>query len=267
MAAFPQGQTYVDPPTLVPLEGGLFGAAEVKPFGSPHEAFGVIYESEACAPGNLVDMTAATCIATAAQETDGFHFVTGGPLNIYAGVACNLFGGYERAKPAALRRLNASAQRLVERSLWEKIFPSASNGTVDLTPAGGAVKPKIGLGLLEEYAGSHYDAVPIIHAGKRASVFLASEGVVSFDADKAKIAGGALFANGQGYTNLSGPGNVVAGTNEVWVYATGAIVIRHGDIRELEAVAPQTNDLVAYAQETYVPTIDCFTAAIRVKLE
>lgn len=264
MADLTTGSTYVDAPTLEQTPNGIFSAAEVKKFADKHEAMGVIYESEACAPGALLPLDLVTCFETSAMETEGFAFTDGLPFYIYAGTSCNLFGGYDRAERAALRRLNAGAERLVERNIWELIFPGSD--TVDITPAGGAVSPKIALGLLEEYAGAHYDSIATVHFGRRLGVELASANLIKTDTSKT-ISGGSKFVNGSGYTSLDGPGQVTAGDGEVWMYVTGQIVLRHGDPTTFEAQAPQTNDLIAFAQDTYVPTIDCFTAAIRVSLE
>lgn len=54
---------------------------------------------------------------------------------------------------------------------------------------------------------------------------------------------------------------------EVWMYVTGAIMLRRGKIIMNQAVKPETNDLVALSERSWVPTVDCIVGAIRVTLE
>ena len=267
MAAMTSGRTRVTAPTVAPAPG-IFdvSAPQTLSEGDIHQLMGVEYESESCVPINFVTLDPDSCIATAAKETEGLFFEQGDPFHIYAAVECNLFlsGEYE-SKAAA--RLEAGEQRAVEEQLWEHTFRDRA---VNLTPAGGAVSATIALGLLEEYAGTVYGGIPTVHAGHRLTVHLAAKGLVK----GTELATKSKFVSGAGYTGVTGPDDeavppapVVAGVNEVWMYITGEVALRRGPTRTFTATETVTNDLMALAERSYVPTVDCMVGAILVTLE
>lgn len=377
MALLTTGNTRVEAPAFVPAKGGILDVVEVVT-ATPHELMGVQYESEACESVNHVALNANSCIESVAKEFDGISFQSGSPFHIYAGVTCSLF--MESIDPFAAKaavRLERGASRAIEERLWTNEFPVRA---VDLTPGGVAVSPKRGLALLEEYAGSNYLGVPIIHAGRQVATYIAGETLLKTDLDEAGLVGGSGFVNGTGYVSKSGPyaatvaiaapvitlgaasagGTFAAGTyfwkltalnangetigsnqvsatltlnqqqvinwtavtgatgyklyrgtateaqnilvatlgavttvtdtgtagaagtvptvnttgpvqivataNQAWIYATGHIVIRRGSVTNAEAVLPQQNDMIVLAEQTIVPTIDCFVAAVLVNL-
>lgn len=61
--------------------------------------------------------------------------------------------------------------------------------------------------------------------------------------------------------------NTAAGDGEVWMYITGQITIRRGPVISNTVDAPTTNDRIALAERTIVPTVDVLAAAIRITLE
>ena len=266
MALFPTaGRTYVQPPTLTPAEGGIFQAAEVVDV-SGHELMGVAYDSEGTYNLETVDADLATCITAALAEPEGFSLVESeDPFEVNAAVKCFASGGSEQEYlDEAERRITASSQREVEQWLWEVIFPAKA---VDITPGGTAVKAKLGLGLLQEYAGKVYNFVPTLHFGKLTGTFLASADLVKFDEDEAAVQGGAQAVNGAGYFSKAGPGGVAAGPGEAWLYMTGQIVLRQSEISTYVATEHEKNQRVAYGLRTYLATIDGFVAAIKITLE
>lgn len=267
MATTPaRGVTHVAAPTPKPVEGGIFDAAQVVPLGA-HEAMGVVYEQIAAAPPLEISEDSATCISAAAPSDNyqGFTFVEGDPaFYIYAGVICNAFQSTDEEYAAkAGERLDAFKHLAVERHLWTNQLPEAA---IDLHPEG-AVKPKVGLGLLEEYAGVTYPFVPTVHFGRRVAVFLAGEDVLSYNAGDAALVGGAQISNGAGYVSRTGPGGIAAAEGEAWMYVTGQVVLREGELTSIPANDPKTNTRIALAVRPYVATIDGFAAAIRITLE
>jgi hypothetical protein len=278
MALFPHfGRTHIAPPELTPAQGGIFQAAEVRPMGA-HEVMGVTYQSVGVHQPNLVDPDAATCIGTAAKTTEGFDWIEDdGAFVLYSGVACNAFGSTdEEYSQQAEARLVGGSQRAVEEFLWTKVFPGNADATdddihvavEDITPTPGTpVSPKLGLGLLLEHAGEIYDYVPTVHFGKRLGVLLAGADLVKFDEDEASVQGGAEASNGAGYTSKIGPGGREAKANEVWMYATGKVLILEGAPETNTAIDPETNKRIAIAERAYLTTVDGFVAAILVTLE
>lgn len=69
-------------------------------------------------------------------------------------------------------------------------------------------------------------------------------------------------------TNTTGSSTpAVAADGEVWMYVTGQITIRRGEVDSNTVDAPTTNDRIALAERTIVPTIDVLVGAIRITLE
>jgi hypothetical protein len=262
----------VEAPVVEPAPGGLLRAFPPKPFEKPQMGrWGVYYESENCGEivDHLEDAAEQLCGDTAEKRfAEGRGDLVFSDIHtIYAGKTCNLVGGFiqNEAQRLVELELERTGSIALERHLWSAVF--AEQG-VDLTP-GAAVKPKRGLAILEEWAGERYGVVPVVHAGRQASVYLAGETLLTDDADKAAASGGALYVNGGGYTSKIGPGAVEAGPNEAWMYITGWIEIRRGEIitRDEPVVTPKKNLGYVLAERTYVTTVECLVGAIRVTLE
>lgn len=276
MANLNTGRLYVDAPTPKPVPGGLFSVAELKTFDDPHEGMGVIFEQQAEAPGRLIDLSAVTCINSAAQTIEGFNYGYGDFFYIYAGVQCNLFQSGDGWEAEASARLTRGQQRLVEQKFWTSILPTKAT---NLTPAGqAAVSLTEGVAILETYAGLNYDGNPILHVPRKVGVRLNTQLI----RDDGILPAGEELVNGGGYVGSLGPNatalvdgddNVAVGqpitafSGQSWIYMTGAIDLRHGPISTFEAVEPKSNTRIGIAQETFVPTIDSFVAAVRINLE
>lgn len=257
------GTTVVPAPQVAPMADGLYAVADVQT-AEGHEINGVTFETELGFDVNLIADDSITCIATAAKTFDeGLEFEDGLPFTIYAGVLCKMFQG-DDYEAKAVSRLQAAEQRAVEAYLWTNIF---ADRAVDLTPAGGAVSPTIGLGLLEEFAGSNYTGKPTVHIGRRGAVSFNHANLIS---DNGGVAGvetktGSNFANGAGYTSLEGPST--AGDGEVWAYITGQVSIRRGEVFSQTVDEVTTNNRTALAERTFVPTVDMIVGAVLIALE
>jgi hypothetical protein len=266
MPLFPHnGRTFVQPPTLTPTEGGIFQAAEVLPVGV-HELMGVYYAAQSTHQLESVNADLATCIEAALAEPEGFNFVESEePIVVNTAVKCWLSGGTEQEYlDEAGRRVDESSQHSVERWLWEKVFPAKA---IDITPEGGAVKPKAGLGIALERVARDYNFVPTVHFGIRLGVSLVGGELVKFDSGEASAVGGAKAVNGGGYFSKTGPGGKVAGANEAWLYVTGQIVLRESDVSTYVADDLKHNTRIAYGLREYIPTIDGPVVAILTTLE
>jgi hypothetical protein len=270
MANLTTGLTAIDAPTRIPVQGGLFQAADVAEVSGP-SLMGVFYETDGIYDALAVADDMTTCVETAASETTGFNFIYGNPVHIYAAVECNGFDNeIGDFAAAATARLMAGEQRLLEQIMWTRLLPEAAT---DLNPAG-ALAVKKALGVLDEYMGLHYTYVPTLHFGKRLAPYLADHFLVKFDGDKASAVGGSLAVNGAGYVGTEGPkadpdddDGVEAGANEVWLYETGQVGILQGPVQVTSVRNPKTNALFAVAYRTDVITIDGPTVAVRVTLD
>jgi len=256
----------VPTPPITPVEGGLLHIAEVMDITDPHEQQGVNYEADVTTVASGVDYIEGDCLTTNPKDFDDpFKYVESDEFTAYVGLKCNAaIRELNEYLVKAERNLEVTAGIALEEHVWTEVFaPNAE----DLTPASGAVKAKRGLALLEEYAGKRYPGVPMVHSGRQAAVYLASEAIVSGEIDKAATVGGALFVNGGGYDAKTGPGGVVAGFDEAWLYVTGHVTIRRGAVEAHPVIEPGSNTAVALAEQIFVTTVEPFIGAVRVKLE
>lgn len=166
--ALPEGRTFVDAPTVKPTALGLYSVAELRP-APGHDLMGIAYQSEAGFTGDFVGLDPESCISTDEKVADGFLWVSGTAVHLFAAAECTPLGNDEEFAGVAKARLDQSEEFLAERHFWENLLPE---GATDITPGGTAVSPRIGLGLLEEYVGQLYRGLPTLHIGKRLGVFL-----------------------------------------------------------------------------------------------
>jgi hypothetical protein len=136
---------------------------------------------------------------------------------------------------------------------------------VDITPAGGAVKPTVGLALLEGYGANNYAGAPTVHLPVSvASLALGVNGAVwSGDTLHSQLGTPIVAGAGYDYPNL-GPTGAGAPAGEKWAYVTGSVVINAGDLIVQDALDRDKNDHVTLAERGYVIAVDCFAAAVRV---
>lgn len=262
------GTTEVPTPTFTPAKGGILDVVEPTSASGP-VFFGVQYETEGGALGTLATLDPAECFALADLEPDdGRTYESGLPFVVARAITCRTVGGdMSHAEERAERALELSEGMLVEKHLWENVFPQRA---VDLTPALGAVTPKNGVGILLEYAGLNYTGMPMIHFGRRLGVFLTGDDTVKN--------GDLLAVNGRGYTSKLGPfidadanpatpeTQSVAGVDEVWMYVTGAVHLWRDVISTHMTTNYTNNEYLVIADRTYVATVETFIAGIRVGL-
>lgn len=255
---------WVDGPAITPVTGGIITVAPPRDITDPHAVYGINWESEIAGAGGFVIPNADDCNGpTGVKSADGFQYVEGTPFPIYHGVKCKPIGDNADYLAHARRNLELNEGFLIEQRLWNKFLPDAAT---DLNPAG-AVKPKIALGLLAEYAGTQYRGVPVLHFGRRLGVYLAGEQLVKQDESDAAAAGGAQYVNGAGYTSLAGPGGVTAAASEAWCYITGQLALWHTPVVANETFDPAKNTALAIAERTIIASVESFVVGIRVSLE
>lgn len=195
---------------------------------------------------------------------DGITVVTGAPIPVYHLFSCR-FLGHEDVESDGPKRAEESLDLGASRALEEGFQTVFATGAVDVTPSGTAVDPVEGLGLLEQYAAENYGGRPVIHMSRLQATLLMDKGVIERVGDHLETGLGSLVVAGGGYDpHASLPSAPAAGAG--WMYATGAVVIRVGKTGTTPIVPnnPYDNEFSALAERTYVPTFECFKAAVEV---
>lgn len=214
-----------------------------------------------------------TAVVTATKTFTNPGYLDGFRFNAYAGVLCKSIGfDWAEARENALRVFLAKESVAVEQSLMaQRFIASAGNwdAPTDITPASGAVKPAVGLALLEQAAGVAYAGAPTIHVPRHIGALMLDASGTKMDGNTFRSPQGSKVASGAGYgiANTS-PAGVAAPAGEQWIYATGEVTLARG---EVVAPDPQfnrdNNEVSVLVERPYIAVVDCFAAAVRVKVE
>lgn len=189
---------------------------------------------------------------------------TGDRFVVYAGAECKKFGGGGAAQLAALSAVFTARESFgVERGLIE----STLQGATDLTPSGGAVDPIVGIGILEGDAATKYAGVPTIHLPRTLGALLVRDMGLVVDGEHYFTAQGSKVASGGGYvaSNVS-PAGVAAPDGELWIYASGEVMVQRGKLKEVDTLDRGTNDNLDLVERIYITSVDCYKSAVRVKV-
>ncbi len=199
-------------------------------------------------------------IPPAAKTFDKQTLLTGTPFGLYRGVEGALLVDREVSLSEARSAYDAGESYGVERGLQTGLLSSLA---VDITPTPGTpvTNARQALGLLEQYAADNYSGLPII-SGNRMAVGYLPELVVSDDFLLHTVHGTPVVS-AAGYST-DGPGAAVSTAGQAWLYISGKITIWKGPGGAYEANDLDGNRVYGLAEATYVPTIECFAAAILV---
>jgi hypothetical protein len=206
-------------------------------------------------------------------------WVDGVRFGAYGGITCKAVAmDVEQAKQRVQQAFEAGESTAVEAGLMEYRFvandpetadlPGGWAAPTDITPAAGAVKAAAGVALLEGYASRNYAGAPTLHLPVSIASLLAGVDTAVMDGNILRTKLGSKIAAGAGYDfpNTS-PDGAEAAVGEKWLYATGEVVVGRSELQLREGFDQSTNDVVILAERGYVVAVDCFVAAIRVKVE
>lgn len=260
--------TYPVAPTVTPREGTLLDAATVTDDFAWLDGTG-LFESFNCMKFEASADFCAPNTKTFDQGSvwqDGFRFAA------YGGVVCKAIGLDQAEMERQVERVfQAGESTAVERALMETRFRADTDpanrwgAPVDLTPAGGAVKPEEGVAILEGYAASEYVGAPTLHLPVSITSIIASKSMVEKDGRVLRTKLGSKIAAGAGYDYPNyGPAGTEAAAGEEWLYATGEVVVTRGPAIVRQVMAHDTNEVFVLAERGYIAAVDCFTAAVRV---
>lgn len=210
--------------------------------------------------GTVPTSSTAGNVPPAAKTFDIQTVLTGTPFGTYRGVEGAMLVERDNAQDQARDAYDAGESYGVERGLQTGLL---SPMAVDLTPTPGTpvTNTRVALGLLEQYAADNYSGLPII-SGNRLAVGLIPELQVSGDYELHTIHGTPV-ASAAGYAT-DGPGTAVSTNGNAWLYISGKITIWRGPGGPYEAYDLKGNRVYALMERTYVPTVECFAAAILV---
>lgn len=225
-------------------------------------------DTGALAPGALTPPTVNTAVVPVSKTFVGPSWQDGFRFAVYAGAVCKSFTPLDESR---LRDAYLSNESFgVEAALMVQRF--RVNGTswaaaTDLTPAGGAVTPQVGLAILEGNASWNYAGVPTIHAPRSIGSILGQNNQIVREGDAFYTFQGSKLASGAGYEkNNTSPAGATPTAGELWMYVSGEVVLARGDLIVESGTNRDTNELFSLVERLYVGAVDCYTAAVRVKL-
>lgn len=261
-------------PTTTPLVGTLLDTATVTDQFTWLDGRG-LFDSYNCM---AFDSAAEFCAPSPKTFDNSINWVSGKRFAVYGGVQCKAIG-LDRARMLSEveRVFNTGESTAVEAGIMEHLFRVATDldgdgnplwaAPTDITPAGGAVSPKVGLALLEGFAGRNYVGRPTLHLPLTVASILAVD-TVKIDDGKITTKMGSKVVAGAGYDlPNTGPTGAAAAAGERWLYATGEVWIGRAKVEIRDAMATSDNDVFVLAERGYIAAVDCFAAAIRVKVE
>lgn len=250
------------------LPYGLFSVLDLRTDGRWEGS--VQFESLACTPaggrgGPECDPEAAVIglpkdlsASTRGELGEASSFTVFGWFN------CSPFGfGFEGGQEGALEHLQAREQARVEQAFWTGDLgntPTLQGATI---LGGGAVKGKLGLGLLEAWIAKNYGSKGVIHMTRA----MATEYGFDKDGDQLVTKLGTPVVAGAGYPGTGPSGQVPTG-NQSWIYVTPAMFGYRSEVftssaRGGDLFDRNTNDLYAIAERNYLLGFDpCGTAAV-----
>lgn len=263
----------------VSINGGAFGAlgGTVLLPASPSPASVVIREAggfhrsvtlsviPAAAQGTVVTATSSTIPANpdkAAADTDPVLVAT--PFTVVATAPC---GGMllDEAPDRARAALAASEWRRAEQALWTGDLgnvPYLASSAASPASGTAALPLKQGLAALESALGRYYGGTGVIHVPRWVVPYLADRMLWEVTGAVARTPLRTRYAVHSHNVNPGPPGQPAAGAGEFYAYATGAVVVRRGEV-DVPAT-PTTggfdwrrNRNLTVAERPYVVELDC----------
>lgn len=220
--------------------------------------------------GTTSPPTSNTAVVSVTKTFGSSSFQDAFTFAAYAGQVCKGIG-YDQGSLDELRStFEANESVAVEKALMQQRF--VQNGVIwaappDLTPAGGAVQPEVGLAILEGHASGNYAGVPTIHAPRSIGSLLLTRAAIERSGNVLLSKQGSKVASGGGYEAANqSPAGVAAPAGEKWVYASGEVSVYRGPVEAHNQMDRSTNELFSLVERQYTVAVDCYTAAVRVKV-
>lgn len=206
------------------------------------------------------EMTCPSTVAANAEKEFGVlgDVVEGVPFQVYDGVRCPAVS-VEEARDRAERRFVRREQYMVENHFYTFNLRGAQ------LQFGGTAMPLLrGVGLLEDYLAEQYGGIGVIHAPREFGALMTKEGLTRRDGARLRTPLDNLWAFGAGYGNAHPTTGAEAPAGQGWLYATGPVVVRRGDLEIRDAFDQRKNTRLAVAERSYVITAECPLVAVLV---
>jgi hypothetical protein len=255
--------------------GGASGT-ETFLIARPADTTSYVWTGSVSPDGTTAPPSANTAVVSVAKTfgspswQDGFKFAT------YTGVICKAVGFDREHAVAELERVftNMESQAVAQALMTNRFVDGGTlnwDAATDLTPAGGAVDPSVGLAILEGDAGKNYAGTPIIHSPRTVGSLLTRNGQASLNGDVLVSSLGTPIAADAGYDNNIGPTGAAPAAGELWMYASGQVSLAASQPFSqwgLDLVeAGDSNRIRILRERAYLAAVDCYTAAVRVKVQ
>lgn len=257
---------YVEAVPGTPLPHGLLGGCTtVITARDPHELLGTEWRPLSCADAS----TTTWCLPDNSTVPNKLFarpgICTADPITVYAGSECSTMGfSYEEAVEHATETLRLGEQRALEEWFMSNVLCDVAE---DLTPAAGAVSVAQALSVLENWLGSTYGGVGVIHAPVGAGAQFSRDHLAWEEDERLRTLVGNCVVLGAGYAVNVGPLDcTVAPVGEMWLYATSPIRVRRDPPEvipptEAGSVDTSLNDRRVLVERTFVAEIACCEAA------
>lgn len=283
-------QSYVAAPAFAPLPYGLLSVAQPVDDPDAHWRAGIQYQPDPCDPATALLAGCPTTSDTATKTATSTGLGTRGAeaVTVMAWVDCGPVGLWDEAGARARQALLNGEGRALERAFWTGDVEGAAaalnphlaedaavvDGSVTIqtaatnvatgAPANGVPHAEA-IGLLEGALAACYGGVGVIHMPRwTLATFAGPNRQVERDGSRLRTHGGTWVAAGAGYVGI-GPDGSTPPAGSAWLYATGAVFVRRGDV--VVPDGPQSldraeNRLVMVAERTYVVGWDCCHFAV-----
>lgn len=261
-------------PVIEPLIGSLLATADVRP-----DFNGYLMQGSTTGAADLFESyntmqfrrSAVFCGPNSKTFDQGSTWVDAFAMAVYGGTLCNAVGlARDEQLREAERAFDLGESIPVEAGVMDTLF-SPTGGVfptpTDLTPAGGAVKPKVGIALLEGWFATRYLGAPTIHLPTVIAALVMGADGVAAEENVLKSKLGSKIVNGAGYdiANVS-PAGVAAPAGEKWIYGTGEVLILKGDIAPQQVFNQSNNEVTTLFERPYIVAADGPVAAVRVQV-
>ena len=265
--------TYIAPPSITGHRFGLFSVAALPDDGGRWQ-LGVEYEP---LTGQPADLRASQCV----DDYIGFDLnipeiglVDGIPFVVVGSYACNSASRpLEEAEERARLALIGGEERAVEQAVMTAAAGNAPTlqGAIDLT-AGGPVSMTEAFARFEGALGINHHSAGVIHMPRKLASYAYRDSLMFREGGRLETVLGTAVAAGAGYElNNMGPTGQFTAPSQPFLYATGPVTIRRGEIwvqpDESKYLNRDDNEVVILAQRDYLVTFAGPVYAAQVDLE
>jgi len=227
--------------------------------------------------GNVAPPTSNTATVPVIKSfNDGPVWQDAIKFAVYAGVTCKMVGfDAEDAFRQMQRAFTATESVGVARALMiQRFVVSAGHwaAPTDIIPIAGAVDPGVGLALLEGHAMNNYAGQPTIHMGRTIGSLVTRNGQAEMQGNMLVSSLGSKIAADAGYEFPNqGPTGAAPAAGEQWIYASGEVTVAPSEIIHKGGMdlveTTDSNRFRALLERAYIATVDCYAAAVRVKVQ